>query len=185
MLLAVAMSLLSLYTAPVPCSVEELRQSPDYRYRIERIQEFLDSAAVIVRAVAVGPADVADSGRTRNNPTIISFVIQESLRGAELSDTLLLPGVVVDRDDFNTGTVPYTLVRPSGQRGSCYTLEYRQGAEYLLVLRESRRGLTPYWKPLAPFNEQIHGPDDPWATWVRQQVAYSPGAARQRLAADR
>lgn len=175
MLLAFAMTML-LGIAPAPrivCSVGELRESPDYRYRVERIREFIDSATVIVRAVAVGPAEVAPSTTRQGSTSVISFAVQERLRGGVLSDTLLLPGVLVERDDFNPGPVPYTMVRPSGQRGSCFTLEYRAGAEYLLVLTNSSRGLTPHWKPLAPLNEQIRGSEDPWLHWVRQQVMNS------------
>ena len=43
--------ILTAFTANV-CSVEELRTSPDYGYRVERIVDFIDSAEVIVRAVA-------------------------------------------------------------------------------------------------------------------------------------
>ena len=86
-------------------------------------------------------------------------------------DRLLFPGTLVDRDDFNPDSVPYTIVRPAGQRGDCDAKEYRLGAEYLFILRPSRRGgLTPHWRPLAPFNEQLRGADDPWIEWVRAQV---------------
>ena len=30
--------------------------------------------------------------------------------------------------------------------------------------------LTPYWRALAPTNEQVFGPDDPWESWVRRQL---------------
>jgi hypothetical protein len=36
------------FSAPIPCSVAELRhQSPGYRYRVERIADFVESAKVI------------------------------------------------------------------------------------------------------------------------------------------
>lgn len=47
--------------------------------------------------------------------------------------------------------------------GSCFAQRYREGAEYLLLLR----GGSPYWAPLAPTNEEISGPGDPWLAWVR------------------
>jgi hypothetical protein len=51
-------------------------------------------------------------------------------------------------------------------------LGYRRGAEYLLLLTREQAGeLTPYWSPLAPTNEQVSGPDDPWIQWVKIEVA--------------
>jgi hypothetical protein len=161
------------HSAPALCSVGELRGSPDYRYRVERIREFVDSATVIVRAVAVG-VDTLDTDsfdpQYRREPAVV-FRPVEALRGTVPHDRLVFPGTVVDRDDFNPGTVPYTIVRLAGQRGDCEAKEYRLGAEYLFILRPSRRGgLTPHWRPLAPLNEQVHGAEDPWVEWVRTQV---------------
>jgi hypothetical protein len=80
-------------------------------------------------------------------------------------------GVLVEQEDLRDGPIPYQMVRPAGQRGNCFATEYRPGAEYLLLLsRSDRAGLTPYWAPLAPLNEQIRGPDDPWVAWVREQL---------------
>jgi hypothetical protein len=81
-----------------------------------------------------------------------------------------LRGSVVSHDDFNRLPVPYGMVRSAGQRGDCDAREYRLDAEYLLILRTAYDGLNPHWKPLAPFNEQVRGADDPWVVWVRQQV---------------
>ena len=176
MLLALVAAALFGYSPPPPvvCSVGELRESPGYRYRVERIREFVDSATVVVRAVAVRAEATPPARSGFPSASTVSFAIEERLRGAELPDRLRLPGVLVEQDDFNRGPVPYTIVRPSGQRGSCFTLEYRIGAEYLLILKDSPRGLTPFWMPLAPFNEQIRGSDDPWVEWVRQQLESSP-----------
>jgi hypothetical protein len=125
----------------------------------------VDSAEVIVRAVAVG----GDSG-------VVAFEAREWLRGPRhRPDTLRVGGRVVARDDYNRGPVPYAFVRPSGGRGGCYAREYRPGAEYLLLLRRGGAALTPYWSALAPVNELVRGAGDPWVGWVRGRVARSGG----------
>lgn len=148
------------------CSVGELRASPGYRYRVDRIRQFVDSAEVIVRAKALGAShdSLPFSGAA---PAWVRFEVLERLRGPDSLTQLNLRGFLVPRDDFNDGTVPYTMVRSSGQRGDCYAREYQAGAEYLLILRAGGVGLSPQWKPLAPFNEQVRGVDDPWVVWVR------------------
>ena len=141
------------------CSVRELRTSPGYAYRLERVADFVDSAEVIVRARVVG-ADSADGGR------VVTFEPLEWMRGGASAGPLRVGGTLVEHDDYNPQPVPYTMVRPAGQRGDCFAQEYRRGAEYLLLLR----GGTPYWMPLAPLNEQVRGADDPWAAWVRARA---------------
>ena len=51
-------------------------------------------------------------------------------------------------------------------------MDYRRGAEFLLVLKWYPAGvtLTPYWYALAPTNEQLRSDQDPWLRWVRQQI---------------
>ena len=170
------------HTAPLSlCSVTELRQSSGYHYRVERIREFVDSATVIVRAVAIGIDTLhteAFDPRYRREPAVV-FRPLETLRGTVPQARLIFPGTVVDRDDFNPGSVPYTLVRLAGQRGECEAKEYRLGAEYLFILRPSRRGsLTPHWRPQAPFNEQVRGTNDPWVEWVRTRVRRGSASPR-------
>jgi hypothetical protein len=146
------------------CSVAELRRSPGYTYRPERIAQFVDSSEVIVRAMAVG---VDSSGQW----PAITFTPIEWIRGGPSAGPLRAAGTLVDRDDFNPQSVPYTMVRLAGQHGDCFAREYRRGAEYLLLLRHlPQQKLTPYWVPLAPLNEQVKGADDAWVTWVRAQA---------------
>jgi len=159
--------ILMMARSPSSCSVSELRSSPGYSYRIDRIRQFVDSASVILRAKALA---------TSTGDTHVRFEILEHIRGPDSLSHLELRGVLVARDDFNSGTVPYQIVRPAGQRGDCHAQEYRAGAEYLLLLQPGVEGLTPHWKPLAPFNEQLRGPDDPWLIWVRE-AARRPGGA--------
>lgn len=159
------------------CSVRELRNSLGYRYGVERIEDFVDSATLVVRA----RADRLDS-LVRNRPAsatrpetsytvpAVRFTVLETLRG-NISDTgLALVGTLVDRDDFNPLPVPYQMVRMAGQRGDCFASEYRAGGEYLLLVRDTWYGPTARWAPLAPLNEQIHGPADPWLEWVRARL---------------
>jgi hypothetical protein len=37
-------------------------------------------------------------------------------------------------------------------------------------LEPFRPELTPYWEALAPTNEQVHRPYDPWVVWVRRRL---------------
>ena len=155
MIITILPALMLMISRPASsCSVSELRSSPGYRYTVDRIRQFVDSASIIVRAKALATPE--SDGRVR-------FEILESIRGPDTLSYIELRGVLVDRDDFNGGTVPYQIVRSAGQRGDCHAQEYRAGAEYLLILQL----LSPHWKPLAPFNEQLRGSDDPWLIWVR------------------
>jgi hypothetical protein len=150
-------------TPPSPaCSIGELRQSPGYRWRVERIEEMVDSATRIVRVRAVAADSLA---RT------VTFQPLEWLRGASVL-TVSLPGIAVERDDLNSGSVPYQIVRSAGQRGDCFAQEYRLGAQYLLLLRDQAGGNPIQWWPLAPVNEQLRGDDDAWLAWVRRRVAH-------------
>ena len=161
------------------CSVGELRQSPEYQYRAERIADFVDSAEVVVRVLASDSTEV-EEWRGHTSPAV-RFLILEKLRGAAADSMIVLPERFVDRDDFNPLPVPYQMVRPSGQQGSCFTRDYRRNREYLLLLRTVRGRLTNEWRPLAPFNEQVQGPNDEWVRWVRAQVHAGRGGAGGRV----
>lgn len=165
---------------PARCSVFELRhQSSGYRYRVERVADFVDSAHIIVRVRAVDSTAVED-WREQTSPAV-RFQILERIRGAANDSMIGLPGQFVDRDDFNPLPVPYQMVRASGQRGWCYTREYRRDGEYLLLLRRHRGRLTTEWQPLAPLNEQVQGADDEWVRWVRAVASADDRATRERL----
>jgi hypothetical protein len=150
--------------------VGELRASPGYRWKVERIADFVDSAEVIVRARAVGPDSLLGGplGSARWFPGVRLEVI-EALKDS-MDASIVVPGAIVDRDDFNALNVPYQMVRSSGQFGDCYASEYRLQGEYLLLLKRTSRGLTPQWWPLAPSNEQVRGAEDAWVQWVRNRV---------------
>jgi hypothetical protein len=158
----------SMTVPPVPCSVEELRDSPNYVWPIRRVGERVDSAPRIARVVAVS----ADS-----RAHTVTFHALEWLKGRPVSaDSVTLNGVAVTLDDFNRGPVPYQIVRSAGTRGSCFANEYRIGGEYLLLLQDTSRpnSLSLYPWALGPVNEQLRGDDDPWLAWVRERVRHLP-----------
>jgi hypothetical protein len=101
----------------------------------------------------------------------IRFKVLELIRGKLPSEYLVLPGILVQNDDFNDHASPYSFVRPEGRHGNCFAITYRSGGQFLLFLKKNREGdLTVYWYALAPVNEQLHSPNDPWLLWVRKQA---------------
>ena len=146
-----------------PCSVDELRQSPGYMWRIERVGEYVDVAKRIIRARAK---------RADSLTQTVTFEPVEWIRGnPDPVESLVLPGVIVEHDDYNHTPVPYQTVRQSGQFGSCFAEEYRLGQQYLLLLQDGIGQGAIKWWPLGPVNEQLRGDNDPWLHWVRQRVA--------------
>ena len=126
-------------------------------------------AAVIVRARAVGADSSVSFGATVSTGRV-RFERLEILKATDSVPLFLVvnPAALIDQDEFNPQPVPYAIVRPSGLRGTCYATTYRRGAEYLLFMSRQPDGvLTPYWAPLMPTNEQLHGAADPWLLWVR------------------
>lgn len=124
---------------------------------------------VRARAIGLGPAqDLPLFGRTMGKS--IEFEIHEVLKGDRDRSRLFVPDDSTTQSDFNSGAVPFRIVRSNGQRGNCIATSYKIGADYLLLLRSQHGVLNPYWAPLAPLNEQINGRDDPWVQWVREQV---------------
>jgi len=145
--------------------------------------ELVKSAEVIVRVRVrgIGPkpgvSDVAVVPPfAARYVTQVDAAVLEVLKGAFPAQTITFDGYEEERDDPNDRPVPYNFVRPGGRAGMCFALGYRQGAEYLLLLKRtsapSAQGdlLTPYWSPVAPTNEQLFGPQDPWLRWVREEL---------------
>lgn len=162
--------------APDRCTLSNLRSNPEgYQYRLAEIQRFVAEADVIARVTAIDslPLPVIDDRPWAWKGSAIGFTVDELLRGPDSLQRITLEGRFVDRDDFNPRPVPYRLVRRAGQRGDCYAREYRKGASYLLLLKADATGLGTGWGPLAPVNEQLRGPDDPWLQWVREEMARS------------
>ena len=105
----------------------------------------------------------------------MNFEVLEVLKGKLPEGGLLLHAYLGDEDDFNDDPVPYEIARHNGRRGSCYANTYREGGQFLLLLREDENGYTPNWCPMCPVNEQITGRFDPWLRWVRASLAASFG----------
>lgn len=145
-----------------PCSVTGITSNID----------LVSSADAVVRAKAVQYAKrpAANVWTTGVPDSRVRFKVMEVIRGLHISE-LVLPGYLVQQDDFNDQQPPYTFVRPSGRSGSCFANSYRDGAEYLLFLKKRNTGeLTVNWAALAPVNEQLHSSDDAWLVWVRRQA---------------
>ena len=85
------------------------------------------------------------------------------IKGKFGGDTLDLDGRVVSKADFNNEPVPYRSARKSRDTYVC-------GAQYLLMLREDAGGVDVSWAAPSASNEQIHGENDPWVSWVSQRV---------------
>ena len=121
------------------------------------------SAAIVFHVREVLRAPVAEVSASTDRGAAIGTI----------SDTLHLPGILVEQDDFNDHPAPYTFVRPSGRSGGCFTRQYRAGAQYLLLLQweapEARWTILP--AALAPVNEQVRSSKDPWVRWARRQLA--------------
>ena len=158
------------------CRVLVLVEQPGNLYTFGQIQEMVRESDVVVRAVAVDSTTPPPRGPVVQFASRVTFETLEVIHGSFRDSKFDFEGFVVDGDDFNTRSVPYRVVRPSGQHGSCYAMAYRLGAEYLFLLNqvEGRDSLTPYWFSLGPTNEQIRGADDPWVQWVREQLAEAP-----------
>lgn len=156
--------------APAFCTV--VREGPEPS-PAEKGRALLTASDAIVRARAVDylPGERVGKGAGYD---WIEFEVLEVLKGPDALEQLLIRGALVEESDLNPGEVPYRVVRPAGQRGSCYARLYQRGGEFVLVLRERDGRLTPYWSPLSPTNEQIRGADDPWLVWVRANLITVP-----------
>ncbi len=135
-------------------------------------------ADYIVRATAI------DYDKKPSDPNLITsgvpdskvtLKVEELLKGDGLGGKIVLNGYLGEQDDFNDHAVPYTFVRPGGRHGSCFANTYKQGAQYLLLLKNSdsvkwvhaTTRFTVNIDPLAPVNEQLHSPDDPWVYYIK------------------
>jgi hypothetical protein len=144
--------------------------------------EMVAGAELIVRATAVEYA-VPPNGTSRTTgvpDARIRFRVESVLKGTYQTQDLVLPGYLSNHDDWNDHPAPYSRVRENGRSGSCFANTYRQGAQFLLVLKltgsvpailSSNTQYTVNWYPLGPVNEQLRSPEDPWLKWVREQTA--------------
>ena len=164
------------YSAWGPTSRAEARSLP---------AALLRESVAVVRAVATDSFTVADSSAGASLRSRVRFRVLEVLRGDSMPSVLTFPGWITGQNDFNPGRVPYADVRPGGEGGSCFAFNYRLGGEYLFLLQRaetttffSTKGvLTPYWAPLRPTHEQLHGEADPWLRWIRQTLGRHSSSA--------
>jgi hypothetical protein len=135
-------------------------------------EEMVTFADLIVRARAIDYNEApASAGRTTGKAeSTVHFRIEEVVKGRHAPTDLDVAGYLGGENDFNELPVPYHFVRRGGRRGSCFANTYRQGADYLLVLKLVNNEYTPDWYTLGPTNEQLHSADDPWLKWVRTLV---------------
>ena len=142
-------------------------------------------AEVVARVRAQGLSSTPGRpGVMAESPTQVRFEVLDILKGSLPSATIEFNGSLKERDDRNDRPVPYDFIRPGGRGGNCFALEYRPGAEYLLLLRRGKHpsyaqpdDLTPYWTALAPTNEQLFGgASDAWFVWVSRQLRRRSGA---------
>lgn len=142
--------------------------------------EIVRGADAIVRAVAVEYARAPEDPTrwTTGEPdSLVRFRVVEAVKGREIPASIVLPGYLVNRDDFNDQKVPYAFVRPGGRAGSCFANSYRQSAEFLLMLKKRPDGsYFVNWYGLGPVNEQLRSASDPWLLWVREQVGKRQGS---------
>jgi hypothetical protein len=108
-------------------------------------EEVVRGADAIVRVTAIeyaSPPKDPTSWTTGEPDSRVRFRTIEVLKGLDVPATVVLPGYLVARDDFNELKSPYTFVRPGGRSGSCFANSYRQNGEFLLMLKRQAEGAT-------------------------------------------
>lgn len=164
--LRIAMTTASLIT--LTCGTHSFPCSTEHPISPE---EIVRRADVIVRATAESLVYAASVPNSSDPDSRVRFKVQEVIRGEMPEDHFDLRGALVDTDDFNDLKPPYKFVRPDGRGGNCFAYSYRSGAQFLLMLKETKwRGYTVEWYALGPVNEQLHSAEDPWLIWVRAQA---------------
>jgi len=123
------------------------------------VHRVVGTAPVVALARASGASEPTEGGASR-----VRLEVFEVLRGSLAENVLNVEGTLAEHTPPRRRKAPYTMdcARAAGC-GGCFAKEYRPGGKYLLLLK----GGTPYWAPLAPTNEEVTGPSDPWVQWVR------------------
>ena len=129
------------------------------------VEAIIRESEVVVRADVVG----AEAGH-RGEPGHVTLRVLDVLKGSLAGVFITVPGRLADYRVPAGRRPPYAEIDCEGRApgcASCFARTYKASGQYLLLLK----GGTPYWAPLSPTNEEVSGPDDPWITWVRPQLA--------------
>ena len=132
---------------------------------LKSIDQVIRESETVVRAQVV-----ASEPRWRTDPGRITLRVLEVLKGSYDRPFVTVPGQIRDYRSDPGRRPPYEQIDCVGRVpgcGDCFARGYKDGAQYLLLLK----GGTPYWAPLSPTNEEVFGPDDPWVVWVKRQLA--------------
>jgi hypothetical protein len=132
------------------------------------------SAAVVPATVAVRASDAIARVRVLGevpggeSPGRVAVEVLEVLKGRLADRVLTVTGRLTARKPSAERPSPYDQLdcTRAGGCGGCFAYDYILGQEYLFLLK----GGTPYWAPLAPANEAISGPGDPWVRWVQEEL---------------
>jgi len=126
-------------------------------------------ATVVVRASdAIARVRVLGAVPGGAPPGRVTVEVLEVLKGRLGGRVLTVAGRLVARAPSAARPSPYDQLdcARAGGCGGCFAYDYILGQEYLFLLK----GGTPYWAPLAPVNEAISGPGDPWVRWVQEEL---------------
>ncbi|MFG6431857.1 hypothetical protein [Roseateles sp. LYH14W] len=137
--------------------------------------------------IVLAKAVAAHAGNgTPNDPPMVSFTVQDVVKGTPPSSTFKLEGVT-DVYDGPSSESSFDEVRPGAQRGACNAYDYRLGTTYLLFLGLGVKptdilGSPPYTR----INEEARQ-DSPWLAAVRHYARVAtlknPVAERRELQA--
>ena len=131
---------------------------------LQPIQDVIRQSEVILRAKVRFARAAASPIQGR-----VTFDVLEVIKGIFAGRHLTIAGRITDTPASRNRQPPHQQLdcMRAGGCGGCFAYDYRDGAEYLLMLK----GGTPYWAPLAPTNEEISGAQDPWVLWVKGQLS--------------
>lgn len=131
---------------------------------LKPVEQVVREAEVILRARAMAPEPW-----WRTSPGQVVLRVGEVLKGSYERPFISVIGQLGEYRADPGRRPPYQQIDCVGRVpgcANCFAQRYREGAEYLFLLKEG----TPYWAPLSPTNEEVSGPSDPWVRWVRRQV---------------
>jgi len=135
---------------------------------LKPVDQVIQEADVILLARAMEPEPWM---RTSGGMVVLRAL--EVLKGSYDRPFVSVIGQIGDYRTDPARRPPYEQIDCTGRVpgcGSCFAQRYKDGAHYLLLLKDG----TPYWAPLSPTNEEVSGPSAPWVEWVRQHLGKPP-----------